>query len=105
VVQALQSAGKNLTRQGLLNAIAKSGSLFLTPGLVPLSYSSTVHFGFEGAEVVQYSKSNPPAVTPTGSWIGAGPVSPVYVTSPGAGPVVPYSGSPKAPPANLVNTA
>jgi ABC-type branched-subunit amino acid transport system substrate-binding protein len=105
VVQALQAAGRNLTRQGLLAAIARSGSLFVTPGLVPLSYSSTVHFGFEGAEVVQYAKSNPPAVTPSGSWIGASPVSPVYATSPGLGPVAPYSGSPKAPPASLLNTA
>lgn len=104
-VQALQAAGKNLTRQGLINAIAKDGSKFVTPGLVPLSYSKTVHFGFEGAEIVKYSSSNPPAVTPTGSWIGASSVSPVYTTSPGSGPVKIYSKAPKSPPSKLVDTA
>ncbi len=39
-VQALQAAGKNLTRAGLLAAIASSGKNFVTPGFVPLSYSS-----------------------------------------------------------------
>lgn len=104
-VQALQAAGKNLTRQGLLNAIAQSGSTFVTPGLVPLSYSSSVHFGFEGAEIVQYSSSAPPAVTPTGSWIGGNVVSPIYQTSPGAGPVNKFTGTPKSPPSSLANTA
>jgi branched-chain amino acid transport system substrate-binding protein len=104
-VQALQAAGRNLTRQGLVNAIASSGSSFVTPGLVKLSYSSSVHFGFEGAEVVKLSSSAPPAVTPTGSWIGASVVSPVYTTSPGAGAVTVYRGSPSAPPASLVNTS
>ena len=66
-VQALEAAGKNLTRQGLLNAIASKGSSFITPGLVPLSYSSSVHYGYEGAEVVQFSTTAPPIMTPTGS--------------------------------------
>ena len=104
-VQALQAAGTNLTRQGLINAIASSGSSFVTPGLVPLSYSSTVHFGYEGAEIVQYSTSAPTAALPTGTWIGGNVVSPIYQTSPGAGPVNTFSGTPKAPPSNLANTA
>src|SRR6202166_1610192 len=69
-VQALQAAGKNLTRAGLLAAIANSGRAFVTPGFVPLSYSSSVHFGFQGAEVIKLSSTAPKAVTPTGSWIG-----------------------------------
>jgi ABC-type branched-subunit amino acid transport system substrate-binding protein len=104
-VQALQAAGKNLTRQGLVNAIGKAGASFVTPGFVPPSYSKSVHFGFEGAEIVQYSSSAPPAVTPTGSWIGGAAVSPVYVTSPGSGSVKPYTGKVKTPPKKLVNTA
>jgi branched-chain amino acid transport system substrate-binding protein len=104
VVQALQAAGKNLTRDGLIHAIAKSGSKFVTPGLVPLSYSDTVHFGFQGAQVVQYAKANPPATTPTGSWIGAAAVSPVYTTSPGSGPVTQYSGGVNTPPSSLSST-
>ena len=58
-VQALQTAGKNLTRQGLIAAIAKDGKNFVTPGFVPLSYSSSVHFGFEGEEVVKLEQLGP----------------------------------------------
>ncbi len=104
-VQALEAAGKNLTRQGLLNAIASKGSSFVTPGLVPLSYSSSVHYGYEGAEVVQFSTTAPPITTPTGTWIGASAVTPVETTSPGSGPVTTYSGSTSSPPSSLVNTA
>ncbi len=104
-VQALEAAGPHLTRQGLLDAIARDGKNFITPGLVPLSYSSTVHFGYEGAQVFQYEASAPQITVPSGSWIGGKAVSPVYTTSPGAGPVNVYSGTPPAPPASLVNSA
>src|SRR5580658_25430 len=43
-VQALEKAGKNLTRQSLLDAINQHGKSFVTPGFVPLSYSSSVHY-------------------------------------------------------------
>lgn len=105
VVQALQAAGRNLTRAGLLAAIARSGKNFVTPGFVPLSYSSTVHYGFQGAEVIKLSSSAPPAVTPTGSWIGATPVGPVQVTNVGSGPVTTYTGRTSTPPSNLVSTS
>jgi ABC-type branched-subunit amino acid transport system substrate-binding protein len=104
-VQALQAAGKNLTRSGLIGAIAKDGKNFVTPGFVPLSYSSSVHFGFEGEEVIKLSSSAPPAVTPTGSWIGGTAVSPVEVTSPGSGPVTTYKGKTSTPPKKLVSTS
>ncbi|HUC04475.1 MAG TPA: ABC transporter substrate-binding protein [Acidimicrobiales bacterium] len=104
-VQALQKAGKNLTRAGLISAIAKYGKSFVTPGFVPLSYSSSVHFGFEGEQVYKLTSTAPPAVTPTGSWIGSTPVSPVYVTSPGKGPVKKYTGKTSTPPASLKRTA
>jgi ABC-type branched-subunit amino acid transport system substrate-binding protein len=104
-IQALQAAGKNLTRAGLISAIAKSGKKFVTPGFVPLSYSSSVHFGFEGEAVYKLSSTAPPAVTPTGSWIGATPVSFVEVTKPGAGPVKPYKGKTSVPPKKLVSTS
>jgi len=100
-VQALQKAGKNLTRQSLMNAINNNGKLFKTPGFVPLSYSSSNHFGFEGDEVLKLESSAPPAVTPTGSWIGGVAVSPVYVTSPGKGPIRKYTGPTSQPPKNL----
>lgn len=105
VVQALQAAGKNLTRAGLLAAVAESGKTFVTPGFVPLSYSSTVHYGFQGAEVIKLSSTAPPAVTPSGTWIGATPVGPVEVTNVGSGPVTKYTGPTSTPPKSLVSTS
>jgi Periplasmic binding protein len=104
-VQALQKAGKNLTRAGLVSAIAKYGKDFVTPGYVPLSYSGSVHFGFEGEQIVKLSSSAPPAVTPTGSWIGGTAVGPVEVTNPGTGPIHKYTGKISTPPKSLAKTA
>jgi ABC-type branched-subunit amino acid transport system substrate-binding protein len=104
-VQALQKAGKNLTRQSLMNAINNRGRFFVTPGLVPLAYSSTNHFGYEGDQVVKLSTSAPPAVTPTGSWIGGTTVGPVYVTSPGKGPLRKYTRPTSTPPKGLSSIA
>ncbi len=89
-VQALQKAGKDLTRGALLKAIEEQGGQFVTPGLVPLSYSSTNHYGFEGSEVVQNHN---------GDYV---PVSPVYVTGIN-GPVTKYTGGTSQPPAALSN--
>jgi len=47
-VQALQAAGKNLTRKSLLAAIDKSGASFASGGLVPLNYSMTSNVGYNG---------------------------------------------------------
>jgi hypothetical protein len=104
-VQALQKAGKNLTRQSLMNAINSEGHKFVTPGFVPLSYSSSVHFGFQGEQVVQLKSSAPPAVTPTGSWIGGVPVGPVETTNAGSGPINKYTGPTSTPPKSLSSTA
>jgi hypothetical protein len=100
-VQALEKAGKNLTRSDLMAAINSDGHSFVTPGFVPLSYSSSTHYGFEGEEVLKLETSAPPAVTPTGSWIGGVAVSPVYVTSPGSGPIKKYTGATSTPPKNF----
>ncbi len=104
-VQALQKAGRNLTRAGLVSAIAKYGKTFVTPGYVPLSYSSSVHFGFEGEQVVKLSSTAPPAKTPSGTWIGSVGVGPVEVTNPGAGPIKLYKGKTSTPPKSLSSTA
>jgi branched-chain amino acid transport system substrate-binding protein len=47
-VQALHSAGKNLTRKSLLAAIDTNGSKFASAGLVPLNYSKTSNVGYNG---------------------------------------------------------
>jgi ABC-type branched-subunit amino acid transport system substrate-binding protein len=104
-VQALQAAGKNLTRASLVAAIEKYGHGFITPGFVPLSYSKTVHFGFEGAEVTQLSTTAPKAVTPTGQWIGVKVLTKVEVTNTGSAPVTTYTGKISTPPSSLVKTS
>jgi hypothetical protein len=69
-----------------------------------LAYSSSVHFGFLGEEVVKLQSSAPPAVTPTGSWIGGVAVSPVVVTNAGKGPIKKYTGPTSVPPKSLSAT-
>ena len=104
-VQALEAAGKNLTRAGLMRAIASKGHRFVTPGLVPLSYSKSVHYGYEGAEMIELAPTAPPVVTPTGRWPGAKVLTPVEETTPGKGPVKVYHGKVSTPPASLRKTA
>ncbi len=48
-VEALQKAGKNLTRQGIVDAIEKGG--FKGPGIAPLQYSKTNHSGYGGVQL------------------------------------------------------
>jgi ABC-type branched-subunit amino acid transport system substrate-binding protein len=52
-VQALQAAGKNLTRSALVQAIEHHGASFDNPGLVPFTFSPTNHYGYQGGEVTQ----------------------------------------------------
>jgi branched-chain amino acid transport system substrate-binding protein len=53
LVQALEAAGKNLTRQALINAVNTHGASWTGPGLVKYRYSSSDHGGFGGAEMGQ----------------------------------------------------
>ncbi len=48
-VQALQAAGKDLTRDGIIEAVKKGG--FTGPGLVPVRYSATDHSGYGGEQL------------------------------------------------------
>ncbi|MFJ9822568.1 ABC transporter substrate-binding protein [Streptomyces sp. NPDC101151] len=49
-VEALQRAGRNLTRQSLINALQRGG-LSRGPGLTPLEYSPTSHAGYTGVQI------------------------------------------------------
>jgi branched-chain amino acid transport system substrate-binding protein len=91
LVQALVAAGKDLTRQGIVNAVDQEGHTWTGPGLVPYRYTTTEHGGFAGVEmgVVQGGK-----VVLDGKPL---------VTDPSAGnPITPYSGTQPAPPATGV---
>ncbi len=60
-LETLMHAGRNPTRQGVVDWLDKPGSALMGPGLVPVSYSSTGHQGYSGAQLteVQNSTSTP----------------------------------------------
>ncbi len=53
LVSALQAAGQDLTREGLVQAIEEKGADFEGPWLAPLEYSKESHRGISGVSVVQ----------------------------------------------------
>jgi ABC-type branched-subunit amino acid transport system substrate-binding protein len=71
--QALKGAGKNPTRQALVNAV--ENGKFGGPGLVPFRYTKDQHGGYGGAQMGQIKNG---AVTLSG---------PIYVTDPGDGAI------------------
>jgi branched-chain amino acid transport system substrate-binding protein len=93
LVQALQAAGKNLTRQGLINAINTNGANWKGPGIVPFRYSTSDHGGYGGAEIGQIKGGN--------IVLSGGPLT----TTPAASSAItPYSGAQPAPPASGIPT-
>jgi ABC-type branched-subunit amino acid transport system substrate-binding protein len=88
LVQALKAAGKDLTRQGIIDAIEKGG--FIGPGLTPLQYSKTVHSGYAG---LQMARTSGGVQTPFG---------PVYTSDSSDGAVQEYTEKQEDPPANGV---
>ena len=89
LVQALKAAGKNLTRQSIINAVNKFGAGWKGPGLVPYRYNNTQHGGFDGAEIGQVRGGK--------IVLFGGPLT----TDPTASSTIaPYNGTQPAPPAN-----
>ena len=93
LVQALQAAGQNLTRQGLIDAINRHGASWTGPGLVPFRYSTSDHGGYGGAQI---------GVVANGSIVLTGP--PLTTTPDAGSPVTPYSGVQPVPPASGIPT-
>ena len=87
-VELLEAAGKNLTRSGLIKTLETVGKTFATPGLVPLTYSKTDHYGYSGSEMVK--------ITDSGKTITQ--VSPIYTTT-NTGPIKYLHGRPDKIPA------
>ena len=73
-VQALQAAGKNPTRKGIVDAVEKMGGV-AGPPLAPFRYSADSHLGISGMRVVQLKG------------LVADPLTPVLVTDIGAAPI------------------
>ncbi len=84
--QVLQKAGKNLTRQSMLNAL--NGANLSGPGLIPLTYSSTDHRGYEGEQMAKFNNGSIDLF------------GPIYKATE-SGPITTYHGSPTAPPSGF----
>lgn len=64
-VQALQSAGEDVSRQSIVEAIEENGSSWESPALAPFDYSADSHRGITGVQVVQIKGGGISALTPT----------------------------------------
>ncbi|MCZ4518194.1 ABC transporter substrate-binding protein [Rhodococcus ruber] len=63
-VQALEAAGENPTREGIVAAIQDGGKDFEGPQLAPFRYSEESHLGISGASVFQIRGGVPEYLTP-----------------------------------------
>jgi ABC-type branched-subunit amino acid transport system substrate-binding protein len=88
LVQALQAAGKNLTRGALVKAVEEDGKNWTGPGLVPFRYSTTQHGGYAGVEIGHVEGGK---VVLSGHPLTTEPAS--------ASAITPYTGTQPAPPA------
>ena len=58
-IEALQEAGKDLTRQGIVDALEEEGGDFEGPLLAPFAYSKDSHMGTTGMRVASASREPP----------------------------------------------
>jgi branched-chain amino acid transport system substrate-binding protein len=92
LAQALQLAGKELTREGLVKAVEEKGAELAGPGLVPFRYSKSEHGGYGGVEMGQVRNGK--------IVLFGGPL----LTEPSASsPITPYTTAQPAPPASGVS--
>jgi ABC-type branched-subunit amino acid transport system substrate-binding protein len=63
-VQALQAAGENPTREGIVAAVEKAGGDFEGPGLAPFRFTSESHLGISGMSVVEIKAGVGEELTP-----------------------------------------
>jgi ABC-type branched-subunit amino acid transport system substrate-binding protein len=87
-VQALQAAGRDLTRTSIVDAVTENG--FTGPGMVPLRFSAGDHSGYGGLRVNRVTGGKQ-------AYVG-----PVYVTDDRSGPVREYTEAAPTPPANAI---
>lgn len=89
MVQALQAAGQNPTRDGLVEAIQEVGAEWEGPVLAPFRYSADSHMGTSGMSISR--------ITPEG---GSEVVQELRVTDIGDADIEPYDAEPASPPEN-----
>jgi ABC-type branched-subunit amino acid transport system substrate-binding protein len=89
MVQALQAAGQNPTRDGLVEAIEAVGADWQGPVLAPFRYSADSHMGTSGMSISR--------ITPEG---GSEEVQPLMTTDIGDAEIEPFDGDHAPPPEN-----
>ncbi|SFC72330.1 ABC-type branched-chain amino acid transport system, substrate-binding protein [Nocardioides terrae] len=87
-VQALQAAGQDLTREGLVDALASDGGDFKGPTYGPFRYSDDSHLGTSGFQVVKLAGG------------ATQPLTDVLTTDIGDADIEKYDGEPATPPSN-----
>jgi branched-chain amino acid transport system substrate-binding protein len=87
-VQALQAAGPDPTREGIVEAVEGAGATFEGPWVAPFRYSAERHAGIAGVEVTRITGGTTESLTP------------VLVTDNGDAPITEATGEPAPPPAN-----
>jgi hypothetical protein len=88
LVQALQAAGQNPTRDSLIEAVEQAGGEWEGPGRAPFRYSEDSHLGISGMSVVQIKGDTTTELAP------------VQVTDIGDAEIEEYDGEPTSPPEN-----
>jgi hypothetical protein len=92
LAQSLELAGKNLTREKLIDVVNEKGAELTGPGLVPFRYSKTEHGGYGGVEMGQVRNGK--------IVLFGGPL----VTDPTSGsPITPFTTAQPAPPTSGVS--
>ncbi|WP_232661959.1 ABC transporter substrate-binding protein [Pseudonocardia sp. TRM90224] len=87
-VSALQAAGPNPTRKGIVEAIQKTGKSWKGPWLAPFRYSADRHAGISGVGVTRITGGKTERLTP------------VFVTDNGTAPITESTEPPSVPPAS-----
>lgn len=88
MAQALQAAGQNPTREGLVEAVEAVGSEWEGPVFAPFRYSEDSHMGTSGMTIERIAGA------------GTEEVQPVRVTDIGDAPIEEFDQEPATPPAN-----
>jgi ABC-type branched-subunit amino acid transport system substrate-binding protein len=81
MVELLKAAGPNPTRASLIATLASAGHMLVTPGSVPLSYSSTNHYGYEGTQIGQIENSKLSVFGSVYETTNTGPITTVTPTA------------------------
>ena len=84
-VQALQAAGPDPTREGIVAAVEKVGSTFEGPWFAPFRFGADRHAGMSGVQMTRITGGTTESLTP------------VLVTDNGDAPITEYEGEPSTP--------